>query len=414
MGRLRKIYTIILIMVTLSALTGCQTLDNFVSTWITHEAVERSVIRIGVYEPLSGEDRESGKLEKMGIELAHQLYPTVLGKDVELVYGDNQSDVYVGETVAHDLVEKRVSVVLGSYGSVNSLVAAPIFDEAKLPAIAITNTNPLVTSNNPYYFRVCFVESFQGIALAKYTVQKLGVLQAAVLMPRDDERAQAVAQSYRDKMNQLTGNQDSVSLSVEFDSGAEDFTSQLNRIKDSGIKVCFVPAGVHDSIRILNTAKQLEMSCLFLGTDDWEDDAIRYQTGLEGADHIAFSALFDEAAGTSETDKFMAAFRAEYGEDAVPEQATVLAYDAYLIAINAIREAGTATRGELIASQILAQHEFEGASGAISFNETGDPTKSVAIKTVLNDEFKTIYTVKPSWVVMSQEEFEKLNTQNKQ
>lgn len=410
MGKIKKISTLLFIIMALTALTGCQTLNNFVSTWITHEAVERSVIRIGVYEPLSGQDKNAGELEKIGIELAHNLYPTVLGKDVELVYGDNQSDVYVAETVAEDLVEKGVSVVLGSYGSVNSLVAAPIFDEAKIPAIAITNTNPLVTSNNPFYFRISFVESFQGIALAKYTVEKLGIKQAAVLMPQNDDRALAVAQVFRDKMDQLTGIKDSVTLSVEFDSGAEDFTEQLTRIRDSGIKVCFVPAGVHDSIRILNTATQLQMKCLFLGTDDWEDDGILFQTAVEGADKIAISTLFDEAAGTAETDKFMKAFREEYGDDVEPEKATVLAYDAYLLAIEAIREAGTATRGELIASQILMQHEFQGASGTISFNETGDPTKSVSIKTIINDEFKTIYTVRPSWVVLSPEEF--AETQN--
>ena len=410
MRKIKKISTLILIVMALTAMTGCQTLNNFVSTWITHEAVERSVIRIGVYEPLSGKDKEAGELEKMGIELAHKLYPTVLGKEVELVYGDNQSDVYVGETVAQDLVEKGVSVVLGSYGSVNSMVGAPIFSEAEIPAIAITNTNPLVTSNNAYYFRICFVESFQGIALAKYTVEKLGINQAAVLMPRNDDRAQAVSQKFRDKMSQLTGNPDAVALTVEFDSDIEDFTTQLTRIRDSGIKVCFVPAEVHDSIRILNSAKQMDIKCLFLGTDDWENEGILYQTGVEGAGSIAFSTLFDEAAGTSETDKFMQAFHGEYGAEAVPQNATVLAYDAYLLAIKAIREAGTATRGELIANQILMQHEFQGASGSISFNEIGDPTKSVSIKTIIKDEFKTIYTVRPSWVVVSPEEFEKMKS----
>jgi hypothetical protein len=47
--------------------------------------------------------------------------------------------------------------------------------------------------------------------------------------------------------------------------------------------------------------------------------------------------------------------------------------------------------------QILKHHEFSGASGSISFNETGDPTKSVAIKTIRDKEFTTIFTVVPSW-----------------
>ncbi|NCB27744.1 MAG: branched-chain amino acid ABC transporter substrate-binding protein, partial [Bacteroidia bacterium] len=283
-------------------LAGCQTYDNFVATWITHEAVERSVIRIGVFQPLTGEDRAYGELEKMGIELAHELYPTALGKEIELVYGDNQSDVYVGATVAKDLVDKGVSVVLGSYGSVNSLVGAPIFEEAKVPAIAISNINPLVTSNNPYYCRVCFVESFQGVALAKYTVEQLHITEVAVMRPSSDDRAHAVSKSFSDKIIQLGG---SVALTVEFTPSQGDYTTQLNRLKESGLRVCFLPASLSDSIQIINQAKEVGLNCSFLGTDDWEDEALIYQAGTAGTNIIAFSSLFDEAAGTAETEVFM-------------------------------------------------------------------------------------------------------------
>jgi branched-chain amino acid transport system substrate-binding protein len=374
--------------------TGCQTYDNFVSTWVTHEAVERSVIRVGVFQPLSGEDKAYGELEKMGIELAHEQYPMALGKDIELVYGDNQSDVFIGETVAQDLVSKGVSVVLGSYGSVNSLVGAPVFEEAKIPSIAITNANPLVTANNEYYSRICFVESFQGVALAKYTVEELMEEEAAVLIPANDDRAQAVTKSFSDKMTQLGG---TVSLTVEFPADSEDYETQLKRIKESDLRVCFLPAGIKDSIRIINQADSLGLTTLFLGTGDWETEDLINQAGTASANHIAFSSFFDAAAGTEETKVFMKAFHAKYGKDAVLEQSTVLAYDAYLVARGAIIEAGTSTRGELILDKIMKQHDFQGASGTISFNEIGDPIKTVAIKTIRGKEFTTIFTVVPSW-----------------
>ena len=374
--------------------TGCQTYDNFVSVWITHKAVERSVIRIGVFEPLSGQHKAYGELERMGIELAHEQYPVALGKEIELVYADNQSDVYVGETAARDLVEKGVSVVLGSYGGVNSLVGAPIFEEAKIPAIAITNSNPLITAKNHYYSRVSFVEAFQGVALAKYTIEELKIDEVAVLIPSNDDRAQAVTSAFSEKMIQLGG---IVSLTVEFPAESDNHENQLKRIKDSELKVCFLPAGIKDSIRIINQADALGVRCLFLGTNDWETDELINQAGTAGTNNIAFSSLFDEAAGTAETEVFIKAFRKKYGEEAVIEKATALAYDAYLIARNAIIEAGTSTRGELIQAKILAQHDFQGASGSISFNEIGDPIKSVAIKTIRDKEFTTIFTVEPSW-----------------
>lgn len=389
-----KTTKILLLAMIVMLFTGCQTYDNFVAVWITHKAVERSVIRIGVFEPLSGEDKAYGELERMGIELAHEQYPTALGKEIELVYADNQSDIYIGETVARDLVEKAVSVVLGSYGGVNSLVGAPIFEEAKIPALAITNSNPLVTAKNPYYSRVCFVESFQGVALAKYTVEELMVQEVAVLIPSGDDRAQAVTKTFSDKMTQLGG---SVTLTVEFPAAAEDYEVQLKRIKDSELKVCFLPADIKDSIRIINQANILGLKTLFLGTDDWETPDLINQAGTAAANSIAFSSLFDEDAGTTESKVFLRAFRQKYGKELVVEKPTALGYDAYLIARNAIIEAGTSTRGELILENILSQKDFKGASGTISFNELGDPIKSVAIKTIKDKEFTTIFTVVPSW-----------------
>ena len=67
-----------------------------------------------------------------------------------------------------------------SYTHLYSLVAGKYIEEAEIPAIAITNKNPLVTSNNPFYFRVCFIDSYQGVALAKYAVSSLGASSAAV------------------------------------------------------------------------------------------------------------------------------------------------------------------------------------------------------------------------------------------
>lgn len=394
MEKIIKKYLALLISLMMVLMTGCQTYDNFVAAWITHTAVERSVIRIGVYEPLTGDAKAYGELERKGIELARELYPVILGKEVELVYGDNQGDVFVGETVAKDLVEKNVSVVLGSYGSLNSLVGAPIFEEAQIPAIAITNINPMVTSHNPFYARVGFVESFQGVALAKYTVEQLHLQEAGILAPTGDDRAQAVSKAFADKLAQLGG---TVILTVEFPTGETDFTPYLQRIKERNIRVCFVPAGIKDSVQLIKQAKNTGLNCIFLGTNDWEEEDFLHQLGAEGTNIIAFSSLFDEAIGTSETEKFMKAYKEKYGPEAVPERATVLAYDAYLLARGAMMKAGTATRGELIMEQLIKNREFEGASGSITFNEIGDPTKPVAIKTIRNDEFATIYTVVPKW-----------------
>ena len=116
------------------------------------------VVRIGVFEPATGDSGPGGKQEMLGMQYANKETPTVdIGGEtytVELVYADNGSDSSKAITAASELVSKDVSLVLGSYGSGVSIAAGPTFDEAGLAAIGVTSTNPQVTAGNDYYFRI--------------------------------------------------------------------------------------------------------------------------------------------------------------------------------------------------------------------------------------------------------------------
>ena len=135
-----------------------------------------NVVRIGVFEPATGDSGPGGKQEMLGMQYANQETPTVdIGGEtytVELVYADNGSDSSKAITAASELVSKDVSLVLGSYGSGVSIAAGPTFDEAGLAAIGVTCTNPQVTAGNDYYFRICFLDPFQGTVLANFSQEK--------------------------------------------------------------------------------------------------------------------------------------------------------------------------------------------------------------------------------------------------
>lgn len=397
----KALASLLILAVITTLMTGCATFNNFKSAFFGGDQTQEDTVRIGVFEPLSGEDKAYGELEKKGIELAHELYPTALGKNVELIYGDNKSDIYVAEEVIQDLIEKRPSVVLGSYGSVYSLVAVKYLEEAKIPGIAITNTNPLVTSNNPYYFRVCFVDSYQGVAVAKYAVEEMKVSTAAVMKPVLDDAATAVSQTFSDKIVQLTENPYAVVTTQEYTAGDEDFTAQLEKIRDSGAQVVFLPAKISDAATILRQARQMKLSAVFLGTEDWESEEFIKLAGKEAVENVAFSTVFDPESGITEmTDVFLKAYREKYGEDSVPDPAVALGFDAYLIAIDSLNRIGTALNGELLQQSILLEKEFPGASGSITFDNNGDPIKSVVIKKIKDGEFVNAYTVEPVWVVL--------------
>lgn len=390
------IFLIVVLMLSGTLLTGCETYDNFHTTFILKKGQTDKTIKIGVFEPLSGVDKEHGELEKRGIELANSLYPFVLGKEVELIYGDNKSDIFAAESVAKELVSQNPAVILGSYGNALSLMGIDIYKEKEIPSIAITCTNPLVTNSSPFSFRVSYVESFQGTAGAKYAVEELHASRAAIMKEAGNDFYTEISNVFKSKFKSMVS-ENAIVSETEFTSGSEDFEKQLKSIKTSQAQVVFLPSKPSDATKIMKKAKEQGLDVVFIGTDEWETEDFIKSGGryVEGA---VFSSLLDLEATVNVTrDVFLKAYRKKYGADAVPDAAEVLGFDAYLIAIEGIKKAETYTDGEELRKVIRKTRNFPGASGNISFDPNGDPVKSVFIKEIQNGEFQYIYTSEPSW-----------------
>lgn len=135
--------------------------------------ISGDTIKVGVYEPQSGMNGAGGKQELLGILYAHSLKSEIEagGKKykIELDIQDNGSDDVTGKTAAAKLVADRCVVVIGSYGSGVSIAAGDTFESAALPAIGCSCTNPTVTAGRDYYFRICFLDPFQGSVMAGFT-----------------------------------------------------------------------------------------------------------------------------------------------------------------------------------------------------------------------------------------------------
>ena len=383
------------ILMCIGTLSGCATYDNFVNEFFG-DGSNLDTIKIAMYEPITGEFSDEATAEIRGIELANKLFPEVLGKKVELVYADNGSDLNTAKTTLENLVKNKPSVVLGSYGSAFSMLAGPVFKHAKIPALTITNTNPLVNSDNPYYFRVCFVEAYQGRALATFTIQHLQATKAAVMIPQGDDYAMALSTTYSDMLETLTQNPNVVTTVQNYNTGDMDFSKQLNAISKSGATVVFLPAGINDAQTIIAQAKKLSLNLTFLGSEAWATDEFIQPAIRAGLANYFFPTAYDSANSKTEMAAvFLKAYKKEYGSG-TPNEATALGFDAYLLALDAMTRADTATDGAKIIEALSGVVDFQGASGVIRFDAQGDPERSVIINTVIDGKIAPVFTVSPA------------------
>lgn len=411
MSRIRICTVLCILAMTAFALCGCTTFNNFKEAFIDEPGDVSKTIYIGVYEPMSGADKVSAQAEIDGIELAHEMMPQEGGHDIKLVYADNSSDINAAETAINTLLAKKPSVVLGSYGSIYSLVAGEYVAEAQTPAIAITNTNPLVTRNNSYYFRVCYIDATQGRLLARYLVSA-GEDKAGILLPEKDDAATAMATAFTDEFRTLTENKDAVAFYERYTTGDTDFTEHLRALKQSGVTSVLLPGEITDAANIIKQANSMGLEVTFLGSTSWgsEDFLTALTTDAEGnrvpvdPKRLAFVQFFsadgavDTGIVSAAREAFLEAYHSKYGSSQEPDEAVALGYDAYGIAVDAVlRAAGSSNEtpsGESIRNVLLAEdYEFDGASGVILFNRKGDPKKTAYISTWEGDTIKTIYTI---------------------
>ncbi|AFA49039.1 branched-chain amino binding protein precursor LivK3 [Acetobacterium woodii DSM 1030] len=349
---------------------------------------DSDVIKIGVFEPLTGANAAGGELEVEGVKLANQLRPEVLGKKVELVVADNKSDKAEATTAAARLIEKdKVVAILGSWGSSLSIAAGDVVKTNKIPAVALSATNPQVTAGNDYYFRVCFLDPFQGTVMANYAYKNLNAKKVAIIQEVSNDYSVGLAKFFTDSFTKLTGDPNAIVSTGNYNTGDQDFNGILTNIKATNPDVIFAPGNFTESALIIKQARALGITAPFIGGDTWETNEFITVGGtdVEGA---VMSTFFDDTNPLTEAGKtFVTEYKKAYPDRENIAAVTALGYDGYMMTLDAIERAGS-TDPVAIRDALAQTTDFEGATGMITIDANGDATKNEAIiKTVKDGKF---------------------------
>jgi branched-chain amino acid transport system substrate-binding protein len=348
------------------------------------DAAATETLKIGVHTSLTGGLADYGAAAEGGLRIANEDYGTVeidgTTYEIELIVLDDKGEPAEASVVAQNLVDEGVVGVVGALTSGNTNAALPIYQDAGIPVISGSATNPDLTNGDfENFLRTCLRDDLQGAAIAEWASEN-GYAKVAVMDDRGD-----YAVGLADIVEANLADLGIESQREQGQEGDTDFSAQVANIG------AFAPdavifTGYHREAGLL--FKQLTeagVETQFMGGDGIKSDEIGDEAGgaenVEGALATFGGFAPDEMPGFEE---FATRFEEAEGVAAGPYAENN--HDGYVALVMAMEEAQSLDGADIL--EALHTMEFEGVQGMLSFDEMGDVTTPGASGTELIPRFE--------------------------
>lgn len=333
-------------------------------------------IKIGVYGDTTGATSSFGLSTRNGVQLAFEEINAaggVNGKKLEMLFEDDQGTPEKAKTVISKLINQdKVVAVLGEVASSNSLAAAPVAQEAKVPMITPSSTNPAVTEKGDFISRVCFIDPFQGAVMAKFAANTLKAKTAAVLGDNSSDYSKGLTQFFEQEFTKLGG---TISTKQTYAQKDQDFKAQLTQIRDQKPDVIYIPGYYGEVAIIAKQARELGMTMPLLGGDGWDSPEL-WKLGGNALTNAFISNHYSADNPAPEIQNFVKSYKAKFGVE--PDSLAALAYDSAKVLADAIKRAG-GTDSAKLKDAINSTKEFPGVTGKITLDDKRNAVKPAVV-----------------------------------
>lgn len=350
-------------------------------------------IVIGEVGSLTGGEATFGMSTRDGIALAVEQINAaggVKGKKLRVITLDDQGKPEEAATAVTKLItQDKVSAILGEVASTRSLAMAPIAQQHKVPMITPSSTNPQVTQKGSYIFRVCFIDPFQGLVMAKFARNTLKIKKAAILRDIKNDYSVGLANVFTTEFKKLGGE---VVVDQSYSAGDADFKSQLTSIKTKSPDAIYVPGYYTEVGLIARQARELGIKAPLLGGDGWDSSKLT-EIGGEALNGSYFSNHYTPDDVSPVVQKFIADFKSKY--NVVPDGLAAMGYDAAMVLADAYKRAKSLSN-EDVRDALAATKEYPGVTGKITIDKNRDAQKSAVVIEVKDGKFVYKETISPT------------------
>jgi branched-chain amino acid transport system substrate-binding protein len=337
---------------------------------------DEGAIILGSIGSLTGPEASFGGPVRDGIQFAVEEANAaggVKGRRVVLRAYDSQGRLEESVSAAKRLITKdRVHLILGDVSSSNSLAVADVAQAAHVPMVTPSATHPDVTRKGDYIFRTCFIDSFQGQAIARFAREHLKLERIAILQDGKNAYSLGLSAAFSQAFTQLGGK----IVAVEaYSQGDTDFRAALLAAKQVKPQALYVPGFYGEVGLMARQAREVGLTQPLLGGDGWESERLLQLAGnaLEGSYYSSHYAVDNPS---PELKRFAAAYEKRYGR--APDVSAALGYDAARVALAALERADGLT-GPAIRDALARTKDFPSVSGNITLDAARNPIKPAVI-----------------------------------
>jgi len=363
----------------------------------TAKPADTDTILLGEVGSLTGSEATFGISTQRGIQMAIDEINAQGGvkladgtqKKLEVrVYDDQGKPEEAANAVTRLITQDHVKVILGEVASSNSLAMAPKAQAAQVPMITPSSTNPKVTEVGDYIFRVCFIDPFQGLVMAKYTHETLKLKNVGILKDNRSDYSLGLSEVFEKEFTAMGGK----IVSVEaYSKGDTDFRPQLTAMKGKKPDAIYIPGYYTDVGVIARQARELGINAPLMGGDGWESEKL-FELGGSAIEGSYFSNHYSSEDPSPRVQDFIKAYKAKY--NGMPDSLGALGYDSAMVAIHAISRAKDLS-GPAIREEIAKTNGHPGVAGTITLNAQRNAVKPAVVLQVKDAKAVFVATVNP-------------------
>lgn len=340
-------------------------------------------IKIGAILPLSGEVAVYGKSLQYGMDLALEEYIRKIpnGLKIEVIYEDSKADPKLAVNSIQKLTSiDKCNIVLGGFSSSEVLSIAPIAEKNKTVLISPTASSPSITNAGDYIFRTTPSDNFDGEIMAKFAYNELHLRNVALIFANSDY-GQGISKVFVSKFINLGGK---ISIQKSFESGVNDFKSQLSAIKETKPDGLYIVAAAEIGL-ILKQKSELNLGDIKTFTVGLAESPKVIETAGEAANNVFYSyPSYQVNSDDKEIKDYISNFKLKYNSE--PDVLVAYGYDLMNITLAVLKN--NYESSEKIRDALYSLKNFNGVSGQISFDINGDVTKTAGIKVIKQGKFE--------------------------